>query len=89
MKNFALYINDMRKGVTHAGNPNVNTPGLHRKVYQYKIPTLRAGIYQPWRKKFRKNRVYSPHRKMHQITNRIKQEEKISFSFKTFVNECN
>ena len=87
MKNFSLYLKDVSSGKTNSENPNVNTVGMHRKAVQYKNTKLRKGVYQPWRMRFRKNRLYTPMRYVHKISNKIR-EEKISFSFKNFLNEA-
>ena len=91
MKNFSLYLKDVSSG-THGKNLtgkniNVNAPGMHRKVTQYKRQDLRKGVYQPARMRFRKNRLYTPMRYVHKISNKIR-EEKLSFSFKAFLNEA-
>jgi hypothetical protein len=86
MKNFKLYLKDMGSGKIGADNPNINTANVHRKVLNYKIKNLRRGIYQPYRLRFRKNRVYSPKRYLNRISNKIK-EEKMVFSFKSFLTE--
>lgn len=87
MKNFSLYLQDVSKGRTNGSNPNVNSVGMHRKAVQYKNIKLRKGIYQPWRMRFRKNRLYTPMRYLHKVSNKIR-EEKLSFSFKNFLNEA-
>jgi hypothetical protein len=87
MKNFRLYLKDMQTGKIGAANPNINTANVHRKVLQYKVKDLRKGIYQPWRTRFRKNRLYNPKRYLNRISNKIK-EEKMVFSFKSFLNEA-
>ena len=87
MKNFSLYLQDVSKGRVSGGNANVNAPGMHRKVVQYKNIKLRKGIFQPWRSRFRKNKLYTPMRYLHKISNKIK-EEKMSFSFKSFLLEA-
>ena len=77
-------MQDISKGKTSGSNPNINAPTQHRKVLQYKNPKLRKGIWQPWRTRYRKNRLYTPMRYLHKISNKIK-EEKLSFSFKAFL----
>jgi len=84
MRNFALYLKDMEKPTST--NPNVNTPGYHRKVTQYHNPTLRKGLYQPRRLTYRKNKIYQPARKINQITNKIR-EDRVLMRFKTFITE--
>jgi ribosomal protein S6 len=89
MKNFSLFLKDFEKGIINQHNPNVNTPTQHRRVLQYKIANLRKGVYQPYRQKFRKNRLYQPKRYLQRISNKIKEEyEKLHFSFKNFINEA-
>ena len=88
MKNFTLYLKDVQSGVINQQNPNVNTPTQHRKVLQYKNANLRKKIYQPWRMRYRRNRLYTPKRYLQRISNKIKEEyEKSHFSFKNFINE--
>jgi hypothetical protein len=87
MRNFALYLQDVSKHKINSSNPNVSTVGMKRQVIQYKNVKLRKGIFQPWRSKFRKNRLYTPVRYMHRISNKIK-EEKMGFSFKAFLLEA-
>jgi len=86
MKNFKLYLRDMQTGKIGADNPNINAPNVHRKVLQYKVKDLRRGIWQAWRTRFRKNKLYNPKRYLNRISNKIK-EEKMVFSFKSFLNE--
>ncbi len=88
MKNFALFLKDMDKGIINGHNPNINTVGNHRKVIQYKQEHLRRGIYQPWRMRFRKNRLYTPHRYIHKITNKITEDSVTLLPFQHFLLEA-
>ena len=81
MKNFKLYLRDMQTGKIGADNPNINAPNVHRKVLQYKVKDLRRGIWQAWRTRFRKNKLYNPKRYLNRISNKIKEEKRRRVNF--------